>query len=551
MMKKAYDYLQRLPGILLILYVQFILDTDIVQSEYSGLVKGCLAVAVLAASVILCPAVIRLFRRISIKYKAVLSSRGKKALWFTVFLLLSAAFFGLYYAATYPGGFSYDSIVQYRQVVTGEYNNWHPVLHTLLFFKLPLMITGGWIGSIVLFQLILFALVASYAAYTVLKYSNIPYALTFLIFILISPATAVMSIFPWKDIPFALMALLAASYAANTYFTKGEWLKKGSHAAAVTMVLVLATIFRHNAVLFTVPMLIAMLLYLKRRAIVIIGICFLASVILIEGPLYALLKVEQPGKRREELLGIPVAVIGGVAAEDPQALDEEMKDFIYDLAPEKYWTNRYIMGYYNTVKFGPETNNERIEEEGVRKIMSYMLRCFVRSPRVSLQALIKSTDMVYTITGDDTYWSDEEPLIYENEFGIVDQGKQTAKDIVSFTSERLYSFLKGIFWYIGTMNLLVIIAALAKLRLRRKADRRRILMVLSMLLYNFGTMLLLSGRDYRFFYYSFLITPVLLLIVMREDTDASAGEAELTAPDPAEKAPVIAEKSGRSYQPRH
>ena len=186
-MKKVFQYLQGIPGIILILYVQFILSSDIYLSQLTDATKAWLYIIVLIGALILCPALIRLFRRFSIRYKATLTSRRNKIIWFMVFFVISAAVFGFYYAAEYPGAFSADSITQYRQAVTGEYNNWHPVLHTLLGFQLPLTLTGGWAGSVVLFQLILFAFAAAYAAYTILRHSHIPYAVLSLLFILISP----------------------------------------------------------------------------------------------------------------------------------------------------------------------------------------------------------------------------------------------------------------------------------------------------------------------------------------------------------------------------
>ena len=528
-MKRLYGYLQGWKGILLILYLCFIIGADVFLSDLSDGAKTWLYLLLFAASVIICPALIRLCRRFSLRYKAVLSTRKRKIICFTVFLLLSMAVFGLYYAAFYPGAFSADSFTQYQQAITGKYNNWHPVLHTLLGFTLPLAITGGWVGSIVLFQLIVFSFAAAYAAYTILRHSNIPYAALSLAFILISPATAVMSLYPWKDIPFAIMTLLAVSYAANTYFTKGEWLKKRSHIVAVVAVLVLATVFRHNAILFTLPMLIAMLLYLKRKAILIIAVCFAAAVILIEGPLYAMLHVEQPGDRQTEMLGVPVSVIGAVAARNPSALDAETKQFIYSVAPAQSWTNGYVIGNFNTVKFLPGTDYHKISEAGAPKVIGCMFKCFFRSPKEAFAGLIAATDMVYTVTGDDSYWSDVKPGIVGNEYLVEYRGNRTAKDVISFTSNRLHTFMKWFFWYIGAMNLLLITAALARFKFNQKSEWKRILPVLAMLMYNFGTMLLLSGDDFRLFYYTFLITPVLLLLVLREELKPSAPESIASA----------------------
>ena len=495
--------------------------------------KAWLYIIVLIGALILCPALIRLFRRFSIRYKATLTSRRNKIIWFMVFFVISAAVFGFYYAAEYPGAFSADSITQYKQAVTGEYNNWHPVLHTLLGFQLPLTLTGGWAGSVVLFQLILFAFAAAYAAYTILRHSNIPYAVLSLLFILISPVTAAISVYPWKDIPFAIMALLAVSYAANTYFTKGEWLKKRSHIVAVIVVLVLATVFRHNAILFTLPLLIAMMLYLKRKAVIITALCFAAAIILIEGPLYAMLHVTQPGDRTEEMLGVPVSVIGAVAKQNPNALDPETKQFIYSVAPPETWAKNYVIGNFNTVKFVPGTNYHKITETGTPKVIGYMFKCFAESPKEAFAGLIAATDMVYTVSGDDSHWSDVRPGVVGNEYNITYRGDRTAKGVVLFIFDRLDTFMRWIFWYVGAMNLLLITAALARFKLK-KTEWKRILPVLAMLMYNFGTMLLLSGDEIRLFYFTFPVTPVLFLLIMREERKTPAKDSK--------KAPAISEK---------
>ena len=517
MIKRVYGYLQGWKGILLILYTGFILGADVFLSDLSDAAKTWLYLLIFAASVIICPALIRLCRRFSLRYKAVLSTRQKKIIWFSVFLLMSMAVFGMYYAAFYPGAFSADSFTQYQQAITGKYNNWHPVLHTLLGFTLPLAITGRWIGSIVLFQLIAFSVAAAYAAYTILRHSNIGYALLSLSFILLSPCTAVVSVYPWKDVPFAITALLAASYAANAWYTKGEWLKKRSHIAAVVIVLVLATVFRHNALLFTLPMLIALILYLNRKAAVTVAVCFIAAIVLIEGPLYTMLNVEQPGDRQTEMLGVPMSVIGTVAAKNPKALDNDIKTFIYSVAPAESWTNGYVIGNFNTVKFRAGSNYHKVSEEGAPKVIGYMFRCFVKSPKEAFTGLIAATDMAYTITADDKDWSELYPGIINNDFGVTYQNNRNAKSIVDFICARLNRVLKWLFWDVGVINIIVIIAALSKFRFRQKEEWKRILPVLSMLMYNFGTMLLLSGEEIRLFFFTFPIMPVLLLLAMREE----------------------------------
>ncbi len=93
--------------------------------------------------------------------------------------------------------------------------------------------------------------------------------------------------------------------------------------------------------------------------------------------------------------------------------------------------------------------------------------------------------------------------------------------------------MRWIFWYVGAMNLLLITAALARFK-PRKSEWKRILPVLSMLMYNFGTMLVLSGDEIRLFYFTFPVTPVLFLLVMREEFKTPASDRK--------KAPVSFKK---------
>ena len=67
------------------------------------------------------------------------------------------------------GAFSPDSIDQLGQVISGKYNDHHPVLQTLFAFALPLKVTGK-VEAIVIFQIIEFSGIFAYLAYTFLEF---------------------------------------------------------------------------------------------------------------------------------------------------------------------------------------------------------------------------------------------------------------------------------------------------------------------------------------------------------------------------------------------
>lgn len=90
-----------------------------------------------------CPKLIDLFKKIKIKKEEVVAvNRKEKIKWIIIFLGISFSILLLRYLASCPGGFSPDSLTQYQQAITGEYSDWHPVLHTLVIFKFPLKLIG-------------------------------------------------------------------------------------------------------------------------------------------------------------------------------------------------------------------------------------------------------------------------------------------------------------------------------------------------------------------------------------------------------------------------
>ena len=64
-------------------------------------------------------------------------TRKKSTIVFCVCFFVTLAALLIWFIAYAPGGFSPDSISQYEQAITGQFNDWHPVIHTILFFWLP------------------------------------------------------------------------------------------------------------------------------------------------------------------------------------------------------------------------------------------------------------------------------------------------------------------------------------------------------------------------------------------------------------------------------
>ena len=119
----------------------------------------------------------------------------------------------------------------------------------------------------------------------------------------------------------------------------------------------------------------------------------------------------------------------------------------------------------------------------------------------------QETDLVYALDGvaDWGIW----PGIAENDLGMELQESSRRDLLVRYTEYSRNTGIKYLFWYVGVINLVVMIIALGKGGVKS-------LYALPLLCYNFGSMFLQAGSEYRYFYMSFPVLPVLLFLLLGE-----------------------------------
>lgn len=526
LLKKIWSSLAGMNGLLLALYLVFALAAGaMISVPFSVFYVLFSLIFFVAVSLVAGPLLIRFFSKRNIRCEA----PGKHTLLKISFYVLPLLIFLIYYAAWYPGGFSNDSIDQYAQVIDQSYRDWHPAIQTLLTFALPMALTGGWSGSIVLFQILVFSVVLGYLFSTVYQYTNTKYVVCTMVFLLMNPQLSFMALLPWKDVSFAIAVALLVTYSLRIYGTKGVWLRKPVNAVLFVVTAALATLFRHNGLLFTAPLLIALLFYMTKKQ----GLLICLSVIVLCGcikiPLYSALGVQSPDKRQIETLGLPMSVISAAVVNDPEALDEDILEFAYQVAPRQVWEEAYRDRGYNSIKFHEQTNNDIIEEYGTQKVISMMLRCMKASKGETLKGLIHLTKPVYILTND--YDSFQYPGIAENELGLEPKVNSSLTAICEGYRDFVEQYLGYPYLHVGFIHLILIVAILAKCQLNKWRDWKKILLVLPVFVYNYGTTLLLTGTGdaTRFFFYTYLLLPILLVFLFRENAERSSDTGVQTA----------------------
>lgn len=418
----------------------------------------------------------------------------------------------IWFIGYYPGGFSNDSMGQLAQANTGKYGDWHPVWHTLVFFTLPLKLTGN-IGGIVLFQLICFALSIGYLSTIMNKYFGIKCMVLCDCYIMLNPYTIRILMYPWKDVAFAIAGLVCTICAADIYFSKGEWCNKLYKIAFLGFIMASCTLFRHNAILFTAPLIIALFFYMKKRNWFQLLSVVVITLVIIKGPIYSILNVVKPGNRVVETTGTPLTIIGNVAKEEPEKMDDELKNFVTSIAPIEQWKNSYRTGDFNSIKFSKTRIDLNIVEEyGFYEMLRLSAKCFVLAPESSLRGFIELSDLVYGFTTGNE--GDFAVSIADN--SITYNGNEKIKNVLDSYYLFFSKSILRIFKTLGIAIFAMLLAILSKISFKKKNDWKKILLCLPIFIYDFGTMLLLTGPDSRFFYITFLVTPLIIMLALYE-----------------------------------
>lgn len=447
-----------------------------------------------------------------------LSVRTRRQLAKPVLRVFLAAFalalcvLGTAFAAAYPGGVNYDISNQWHQIHSGEYNNWHPVFHTLL-VKLLLSVCGSYPAA-VFFQVVLMSLALANLTATLHKH-GVPawLALAVQVFVAASRPVRNPAVYMGKDAAMAVGILLLTAQAIEMLYTRGAWLKKPLHALLLGLLLGYVTLLRINALFWTAPFWLCVFFAYKpvRKQAALSLLVMAGLMVIVQGPVYGSLDIVYPNNTVEESVGLPMTVLGDIKQCEGDKLDAETNAFLATLASGEAWQTTYRLHNYNSIKFS--FDRERIKYTPLGDILRMTARSAAAAPRTAFAAFNGLTDLVWGVTGEDegyTYVRNSGDIAeLPMGKGRINQMGQKACNLIDWVMDL--PPLRYIACNIGVQQLLLLLVTLWALR---KHDSAVLLLALPSILYNMGTMLLLCGNDARFFQFFMAIAlPSVLALV--------------------------------------
>lgn len=439
---------------------------------------------------------------------------------------MAALSLGIYYAAYYPGGICSDSFNQWYQVQKGFYVDWHPVIHTFLFMKLPSLIWNN-LAFVNLLQLIWLSLACAYLGMVMERWGICKAGSAAAIGgALLIPASAITLSFCWKDTALTLFCILIAAQVMEIVCSEGLWLKKTSHIVTFAAACALAMLMRHNGVLLIGPLVLLLtILYWKqlKKYCLMSGVLILVIVAGIKGPFYRVLRVQNHSQVSAEMLGVPMTILSNVLVNEPEKLDPECREFLYEIGDQQMWEEHYKEGSWNSAKYmGDDISNDVIEEVGTEKVLLYTWHAVQRSPYYSYRAVVRLFDVVWKPFSAEARWAYNVEVDHGEKYGYTTTGVLWLQRILD--TIRQWSAEGGLFltwgWNTGFYILLLMFAGVSRL----KGDLKKLVYWLPVLAYDFGTALLLCGSDFRFFSFNTVLTFALVVMILSEKEEVECVE---------------------------
>lgn len=410
----------------------------------------------------------------------------------------------VYWHAFFPGSMGPDNVTQWNYVQTGRIDDWHPALHTMMIWLAARVVNHY--GFVVLVQMVLFAAVCGYLLKTMAHY-RMPYW-TLVVseaLIVCNPHTARLYLYLLKDSAFTIFVMLLFIFLLHIFMSKGAWLAKGTHVVLLSVTVICTGILRFNGIFLSISSLILLFVLLKgyRKQVLLTAVVVIAGTWLIKYPLYEICGVQKMEKQGfTEAIGLPLTIMGNIKAQAPERLSAETNAFLDEAVEASLW-QKYEMGNFNSVKWYGAT--DVIEDVKPEDFTRMAVDTIWNNKAYAIQAFTQLTRMVWAVNGDMNWNSNDKMYIYENPWGYeYREETQNLRWMLDDWNTYLFRGIeKYIFCYIG-IYILILMGVMLVTFLKHGA--RIFYMVLPILAYNFGTMLLLNGPDFRYFYFNFLVT---------------------------------------------
>jgi hypothetical protein len=318
----------------------------------------------------------------------------KRGYFWLVYTLPMIFVWGIYLLTFFPGMMSPDSNDQWNQVLTGQFNDTHPVFHTLSMW----LVTRLWLSpaSVVIAQILFLSLTVAWGIRLLEEHGFPRWAVWLLSAIFaLAPLNANMVLVLWKDIPYSTSLFLFSLMILKIVLSDGKWLEKRLSWVWLGLVSLCVASFRHNGLPIPFISLLVLLIFYRKWWKPLIETLVLTTILygLIHGSLYQALNVGQ-----RQLGFVQDIMLHHISAHisTGQSLSPEDQALADSILPRDQW--KYNPCTALSIMHAPGYTDLRTSIQGPA-IQKLFLDLALREPRVELQHILTVTSILWRSPG--------------------------------------------------------------------------------------------------------------------------------------------------------
>ena len=298
----------------------------------------------------------------------------------------------------YPGFVTDDAFYQWRQTVSGQYNDWHPIFYALMIGLISKIYFSP--ASMVITQVLMvsFAVAWGLSELERMRVSKkVLWVLSFLFAII--PLNIVLTLTLWKDIPYSAAFLVLTVIFLKMINSKGKWLQGRWNWLGLGCILGVISLLRMNGLPVAFGSIILLLVFYRKewQKLAYSGGIFIVMIVMLFGPLYSLLNVKRVPEFGSVLFLHHIAA--HINAGTPLTPNEA--EYLNHLAPIDHWRYNCCAVMPTLIPIFPDYSFQRLDlpllKQDLQKPISISWDLFLRNPGVDLHHMACASEIVWKI----------------------------------------------------------------------------------------------------------------------------------------------------------
>ncbi|REG08721.1 hypothetical protein DFR64_2096 [Pelolinea submarina] len=332
---------------------------------------------------------------------------------------------GLVLLTFWPGMMTNDSINQWKEVVTGNYTDLNPILHTLLLSGLVKIAYSP--AVVAIFQIAVFYLVLVFGFGTLRRRGvSTPFLVVLSLIFALWPFNSLMVNILWKDILYSLALLLLFIFLLEAAWTNGNLLENKKNYLLLGITAFMVATIRHNG--FPVAFIvlgILPLVYKKYWKGLLVTLLFVLLVWAgVKGPLKSRVSTTENNTN-----ALNLTLLHHISAhfDAGSELTEDQIDYLNELLPISQW--KYDCCYMGNIYTHPDFDQTLYMDNSSNNLrMAYAL--FLQDPAVDIKDQLCASEMDWRFVNNQCTLKSLHPFdiqdgkitgwIPQNSFGLVE-----------------------------------------------------------------------------------------------------------------------------------